>query len=158
MGYLNNQLGYRDEFLETRSVVKKNNYVVLHCDGLCKNVIPGYVNCDTTILGSPEMGASFADYIVTVHEGGKNTGIGSEGIEVFLYVVEGEVKVKNADKEAVLTQGGYIFSPAGNVVTFENTKAEDAKLYVYRRRYVPLEGHSAYTIVGNANELPWIAY
>ena len=118
MGYLNNQLGYRDEFLETRSVVKKNNYVVLHCDGLCKNVIPGYVNCDTTILGSPEMGASFADYIVTVHEGGKNTGIGSEGIEVFLYVVEGEVSVKNDDKEAVLTQGGYIFSPAGNVVTF----------------------------------------
>jgi len=158
MGYLNNQLGYRDEFLETRSVVKKNNYVVLHADGLCKNVIPGYVNCDTTILGSPEMGASFADYIVTVHEGGKNTGIGSEGIEVFLYVVEGEVAVKNDDKEAVLTQGGYIFSPAGNVVTFENTKAEDAKLYVYRRRYTALEGHSAYTIVGNANELPWIAY
>ena len=58
MSYLNNQLGYRDEFLATRSVVKKDNYVVLDPDGLCKNVIPGYVNCDTTILGSPEMGAS----------------------------------------------------------------------------------------------------
>ena len=61
MGYLNNQLGYRDQLLETRSVIKKDNWVLLEPDGLVKNAIPGYVNCDTTILGSPAMGASFAD-------------------------------------------------------------------------------------------------
>ena len=33
------------------------------------------------------MGATFADYLVTVHEGGKNLrGIGGEGIETLLYV------------------------------------------------------------------------
>ena len=53
MGYLNNQLGYRDEMLETRSVVKRNNWVLLDPDGLVKNRIPGYENCDLTILGSP---------------------------------------------------------------------------------------------------------
>ena len=89
MGYLNNQLGYRDQLLETRSVIKKDNWVLLEPDGLVKNAIPGYVNCDTTILGSPAMGASFADYIVTVHEGGKNDSIGGDGIETFLYVVDG---------------------------------------------------------------------
>ena len=70
MGYLNNQIGYRDELLATRSIVKTENWVLLEPDGLVKNSIPGYVNCDTTILGSPAMGASFADYIITVHEGG----------------------------------------------------------------------------------------
>ena len=120
MSYLNNQIGYRDSMLETRSVVKTNNWVLLEPDGLVKNSIPGYVNCDVTILASPAMGASFADYLITAHAGGKNDSIGGEGIETFLYVMEGEVAVKNADKEEVLTQGGYIFSPEDKPVSFEN--------------------------------------
>lgn len=36
MSYLNNQVGYRDELLMTRSVVKKENYVLLEPDGLVK--------------------------------------------------------------------------------------------------------------------------
>lgn len=158
MSYLNNQLGYRDELLATRSIIKKDNYVILEPDGLVKNSIPGYVNCDTTILGSPEMGASFADYLVTAHKGGANKSIGGAGIETFLYVIEGEVTVKNADEEAALTQGGYIYSPADKPVSFENRSDVDAKIYLYRRRYEALEGYSAHTVVGNANELEWIAY
>ncbi|EOS80127.1 hypothetical protein C817_02000 [Dorea sp. 5-2] len=158
MSYLNNQVGYRDELLQTRSVIKKENWVLLEPDGLVKNAIPGYVNCDVTILGSPAMGASFADYLVTAHAGGKKDGIGGDGIETFLYVVEGAVTVKNADKEADLTQGGYIYSPEDKPVSFENKGDADAKLYLYRRRYEKVEGYHAYTIVGNANELEWLSY
>ena len=138
MSYLNNQLGYRDALLDTRSIIKKGDYIVLDPDGLVKNVVPGYENCDVTILGSPAMGATFADYLVHVHEGGKNTGIGGEGIESFLYVVDGELSVKNDDQSAELTKGGYIYSPASNNITFE-AKGE-ATLYVYRRRYEPVAG------------------
>ena len=159
MGYLNNQTGYRESLLDNRSVVKKNNYVVLEPDGLVKNVIPGYENCDTTILGCPEMGATFADYLVTAHAGGKNAaGIGGDGIESFLYVVSGAVSVKNADESADLTEGGYMYSPADKPMTFENKGGEDAKLYVYRKRYIPLEGHSAHTVVGNANNIEYMDY
>lgn len=158
MSYLNNQTGYRDELLLTRSVIKKENFVILEPDGLVKNVVPGYEGCDVTILASPAMGASFADYLVTVHEGGKNTGIGGEGIESFLYVIEGELTVKNDDEEADLTEGGYIYSPAGNKITFESKGTKDAKLFVYRRRYEELAGYSAHTVVGNANEMEWIPY
>ena len=156
MSYLNNQLGYRDALLDTRSIIKKGDYIVLDPDGLVKNVVPGYENCDVTILGSPAMGATFADYLVHVHEGGKNTGIGGEGIESFLYVVDGELSVKNDDQSAELTKGGYIYSPASNNITFE-AKGE-ATLYVYRRRYEPVAGHSAHTVVGNANDLEWMSY
>ena len=148
MSYLNNQVGYRDELLQTRSVIKKENWVLLEPDGLVKNAIPGYVNCDVTILGSPAMGASFADYLVTVHAGGKKDGIGGDGIETFLYVVEGAVTVKNADKEADLTQGGYIYSPEDKPVSFENKGDADAKLYLYRRRYTDKRrGWPSYTIL-----------
>lgn len=43
-------------------------------------------------------------------------------------------------------------------MTFENKGSEDAKLYVYRRRYIPLEGHSAHTVVGNANNIEYMDY
>ena len=98
MSYLNNNTGYRETLLSTRSVYKKGKYTILEPDGIVKNVIPGYENCDTTILGSPAMGASFADYISTVHPGGKNDKIGGDGIESFLYVISGELTVKNADR------------------------------------------------------------
>lgn len=158
MSYLNGQIGYRDELLSTRSVVKKENYVLIEPDGIVKNAIPGYENCDVTILGSPEMGASFVDYLCTVHEGGKNASFGGDGLESFLYVLEGEVKVKNSEKEETMTEGGYMFSPVSDVISFENVGKEDAKVYLYKRRYEALEGYSAHTVAGNAEDLPWISY
>jgi len=158
MSYLNGQVGYRDELLMTRSVVKKDNWVLLEPDGLVKNSIPGYTNCDTTILGSPSMGATFADYICTAHAEGHADAIGGEGIESFIYVIEGEVEARNADETAVLKTGGYMYSPAGNNISFVNKSGADAKLYIYRRRYVPLEGYAAHTVVGNINDVPYEEY
>ncbi len=53
MSYFNGQTGYRNDLLTTRSVVKKENYVLIEPDGIVKNSIPGYEKCDVTILGSP---------------------------------------------------------------------------------------------------------
>ncbi len=158
MSYLNGQIGYRDELLETRSVIKKDNYVILEPDGLVKNSIPGYENCDVSILGSPAMGASFADYLVTAHADGKNTGIGGNGIESFLYVISGEVSVTGGGEEATLSAGGYIFTPEDSCITFENKSGQDARLYVYRRRYDKLGDLKAHTVVGNANDIAWSEY
>ena len=158
MSYLNNNTGYRETLLSTRSVYKKGKYTILEPDGIVKNVIPGYENCDTTILGSPAMGASFADYISTVHPGGKNDKIGGDGIESFLYVISGELTVKNTDKEADLAEGGYIYSPADKPFSFVNNSDKDAFVYIYRRRYNPLPGKEAYTVVANINDTPWKDY
>lgn len=158
MSYLNNQLGYREDLLSTRSIIKKENYVLLDPDGLVKNRIPGYTGCDVTILGSPSMGASFAEYLVTAGPGGKNDALGGEGIESFLYVICGTVQVKNQDVELTLTDGGYLYSPAGKDIAFVNNGGEPARMYVYRRRYEKLAGYDAHTVTGNVNEMPWINY
>ena len=158
MSYLNNQIGYREELLATRSVVRKENFVLLEPDGLVKNKIPGYDGCDVTILGSPSMGASFADYLVTVNASGQNDALGGEGIETFLYVIQGSVEVRNQNMSAVLTGGGYFFSPAQYDITFVNNSQETAKLYVYRRRYEKLKGFDAHTVTGNVNDMKWVEY
>lgn len=53
MSYINNVTGYRKDILETRSEVHKGAWALIEPDGIVKNVIPGFVDCDTTILGSP---------------------------------------------------------------------------------------------------------
>ncbi len=70
MGYLNNVTGYRDDLLANRAIVKHGNFALLTPDGLVKNIIPGFENCDVTILSTPKLGASFVDYLVTVHQNG----------------------------------------------------------------------------------------
>lgn len=158
MSYLNNQTGYREDLLSTRSIIKRENFCLIEPDGLVKNRIPGYCCCDVTILGSPSMGASFADYLVTVHGGGSNEALGGEGVETFLYVMEGTLDVKNQDAEGTLSKGGYLFSPAGKNISFVNNSKENTRLYVYRRRYEALKGYEPYTVMGNAEEREWISY
>lgn len=58
MGYLNNVTGYRDDLLANRAIVKHGNFALLTPDGLVKNIIPGFENCDATILSTPKLGAS----------------------------------------------------------------------------------------------------
>lgn len=158
MGYLNDKTGYRKDVLSTRSIVRKENFVLLTPDGLVKNVIPGYQNCTVTILGSPSLGASFADYLVHVGENGKNNRLGGDGIETFLYVIDGAVTVRNGDSEAELAKEGYFYSPAGQALSFENKNAESAVLFIYKRRYEPLEGYAAQTTVGSVENMAWLPY
>ncbi|MDO5015948.1 MAG: (S)-ureidoglycine aminohydrolase [Eubacteriales bacterium] len=156
MSYLNRHTGYPQDLLSTRSVIKKNNYCLIEPDGIVKNTVPGYHNCDVTILGSPELGASFVDYLVTLHEGGYNDGIGGEGLEVFLYVLRGSVEAKIGNEAFALKEGWYIFAPESQLISF--TGQADSQLFVYKRRYDRLEGYEAERVVGNVNDLEWVDY
>lgn len=159
MSYINNQIGYRNDLLVNRSVIKRGNFSLIEADGIVKNVIPGFDNCEVTILGSPKLGASFVDYLVGIEPGGKNVqGFGGCGIEVFFYVFEGNVKVWNGDETAELSEGGYIFSPEGKKLCLENIGDKKAKAFLYKRRYDRVEGYEAHTIVNNASNLEWIEY
>jgi len=160
MGYLNGKTGYRDDILANRSIIKKDNFALIEPDGLVKNVVPGFENCAITILSSPKLGASFVDYLVTLEEDGKNQrGFGEEGIEVFVYVLEGKIKAWADEEEFELDQGGYLFCPAGVKLYFENDNgSSQSKLFLYKRRYQELEGHKAYVYSGNSNDIEWMEY
>ena len=147
MGYLNNVLGYRDDLLASRSIVRHGNYALLTPDGLVKNVIPGFEHCDVTILSTPKLGATFVDYLVTLHEnGGHQSGFGGEGIETFLYVIKGEIIAGAQGKSFALTEGGYLYCPPGERMTFSNNHSADSQLFLYKRRYIPTEGHAPYLV------------
>ncbi|SJZ52239.1 (S)-ureidoglycine aminohydrolase [Pilibacter termitis] len=160
MGYKTNQIGYTKELLSSRAIMKRGNYALIPPDGLVKNVVPNFENCEMTILSTKKLGASFVDYICKVLPNGKNVkGFGDEGIEVFLYVVKGKLSVKTDDTETKeLSTGGYVYAPAGVKIYFENTSEEATELFLYKKRYQELEGAKPYTVIGNVNELKSQAY
>lgn len=159
MGYKNNQMGYNKDLLHSRSVIKRGNYALIPHDGLVKNVIPGFEQCEVTVLGSPKLGASFVDYIINMLPGGKNTrGFGAEGVQTFVYVVKGSLKVSDDEESHELTTGGYAYFPAGKLMYLENLAAEDTEIFLYKKRYEPLEGYEAHKVIGNVNDLEAIHY
>lgn len=159
MGYKNNNIGYLDGLLQSRAVIKKNNYAILPHDGLVNNVIPGFEASDCSILGSKKLGANFVDYILTLQPEGKNTrGFGGEGIETFVYVISGKLTVKDGKESHVLSDGGYAYFPAGVLMYWENAQEEKTEIFLYKKRYQPLAGYEARKIIGHVSKLKPIAY
>lgn len=160
MGYRDNITGYRKDTLKSRAVIKKNNYALIPHEGLVNNVIPGFENTEMSILSSPRIGANFVDYIVTLLPDGKNTqGFGGDGVQTFAYVVEGKVSFSDGKKDFSLEKGGYIYVPPSQKMTFTNNNdGETSEIFLYKKRYQPLEGHKPYTVTGNVNELEKIDY
>lgn len=160
MGYKNNNTGYRDGLLESRAVIEQGRYAILPHDGLVNNVVPGFEHTRITILGSPRLGATFSDFIAEFLEGGKNTlGFGDEGLETFVYVLSGALKVKDAQGEVhELTDGGYAFFPVNELMYFENNQTEVTEAFLYQRRYDALAGYEAHKVVGNRADITPIHY
>lgn len=158
MGYFNQKIGYPTDLLASRAIIKRDNYAILPPDGLVKNVIPGFDNCDITILGSPKLGASFVDYLVTMCEGGKNSqGFGGDGVETFVYVIDGHIRASADTQHFDLTSGGYLYCPANTKMYLENLETT-SRLFLYKRRYVPLADHEPYVVSGNVANLEKIHY
>lgn len=159
MGYRNNRMGYQKDILTSRAIVKKDNFALLPHDGLVKNTIPGFVNVEISILGSPRLGANFVDYIATfLKDGAQETGFGGEGVETIVYVIDGKLTVSDGQEEHTLETGGYAYYPAGVKMFMKNAQTENTEVFLYKKRYEPIEGHETYKVIGNVKDLTPIEY
>ena len=160
MGYFTNQIGYPADILSSRSIIKRDNYALIPPEGLVRNIIPGFDNCDITILSTPKLGASFVDYLVTLHhDGGNKQGFGGDEVETFVYVIEGSITASADATAHELTQGGYLYCPAGVMLRLANNNAgKSSKVFLYKRRYQRIDGYQAHIVCDNINNLEKIHY
>ncbi|WP_414842228.1 (S)-ureidoglycine aminohydrolase [Enterococcus saccharolyticus] len=159
MGYKNNNTGYLDGLLQSRAVIKKNNFAILPHDGLVNNVIPGFKNCDCSILGSKQIGANFVDYIITMKKDGENSrGFGGEGVETLVYVIEGTLEVRDDQQTHILTSGGYAYFPASQLMYLKNAQEEPTEIFLYKKRYQPLAGYDAHQVIGQVQDIEPVHY
>jgi len=154
-------MGYPDDILNTRALIKHGSYAIIPPTGLVNNVIPGFNNCKVSIVASPKLGASFAQYIVEAEPKNGHTSIpfsSEEGIESFIYCISGGGEVSVGGQKNRLSEGVYAYSPPGVGISFENDSTEPLCLILYKQRYIPLEGHSPRIVFGNASEIEYRDY
>lgn len=154
MGYKTNELGYPNDLLSSRAIIERGNFALIPPNGLVKNVIPGFENCEMTILASPKLGASFVDYFCRIlPDGGHPTGFGGDGIETFIYVLSGELNVTVGGKTYELVEGGYVYCPPTEKLILKNVSQHSTETFLYKKKYQMVEGYEPYTVCGNTNEL-----
>ncbi|WP_314067323.1 (S)-ureidoglycine aminohydrolase [uncultured Vagococcus sp.] len=159
MGYKTNEMGYPTDLLASRAVIERGNFAIIPPNGLVKNVLPGFDNCEMTILATPKLGATFVDYVCNVLPGGKNDqGFGGNGIETFIYVMTGELTVSVGQETFDLTTGGYVYCPPTEKLTFVNHSSVATETFLYKKKYQPADGYEPYVVSGNSNEVEGEAY
>ena len=159
MGFRNGKTGFPAGLLETRSVIRKGEYALLTPEGMVNNTIPGFENCDVTILASPKMGATFVDYLVDIKPNGGVQDFGGGGVETFAYVINGKVSATIDRKASTLENGGYVYCPPSKSLNLKNSAEADANIFLYKRRYIPAKGYAEpSSVIGNVGSLQAIDY
>ncbi|MEM1247354.1 MAG: (S)-ureidoglycine aminohydrolase [Acidobacteriota bacterium] len=100
---------------------------------------------------SPRMGAEFSMYLVLGQKGSRTTAA-AEGVERFLYVEEGDVRIAVDGEEDSLGPGGYLFVPADREHLIESQGK--ARLWLLEKRFVErLDAGVPRAIVGNVDDV-----
>jgi (S)-ureidoglycine aminohydrolase len=149
-------VGYPTDVLSSRAIIRPGKFAIIPPEGLVNNVIPGFENCRISIVMSPKVGASFAQYLVTMNEGGQNnTGFGGDGVETFVYCLNGEIVVKgyNENKSHKLTKGGYFYCPPNDRMCMENENSEPVTIILYKQRHDVVPGLEPWSVVGNSENI-----
>lgn len=152
-------MGYPEGILSSRSIIKKNNYALIAPQGRVNNVVPGFEGCEMTILASPKLGAGFVDYIIKMNPQGRNErGIGGNGVETFVYCIEGAVTAAAGEESFSFTAGGYLYCPPDKKMYLKNEGDTPCRLFLYKQRYEKLDDLNSRVVTGNVGEMDYRIY
>ncbi len=115
-----------------------NRHALIAPDGHMHDAVPGWRGAHTTVLISPRLGAGpapeFVQILATLEDGG-GTATAPDGIERFVYVLDGVAQLRIGDRQERLGPGGYAFAPSGQ--SSEIGAVGGATLLVFEKRYRP---------------------
>lgn len=139
----------------TSKVIVKEAYSIIPASSLTENVrsvLPGWNNARCWVLTAPAMGhaSGFAQYLVYLAaQGGCATPETEEGVESFLFVLDGCLTLTLSGKDHALGAGGFAFVPPGARWSVENRAREEAKFTWLRKHHERLDGAPPAPIVGD---------
>lgn len=116
---------------ETRTVVKRN-HAFIGTDGHVPADLPGWTAAQGIIMISPRMmnTPEFVQMLVIMEAGGQS-GQPADGVQRFVYVLEGEVD-RDGEKMGV---GDFLYVPADTPHTITSTT--DSRLLIFEKSYTP---------------------
>jgi (S)-ureidoglycine aminohydrolase len=104
------------------------------------SVIPNFENALAQVLATPELGAWFAQYELLLGAGGGSVKPVDDGLEHFLYVLEGRVELSVDGTTHGLGQGGYTWFPPGLAYGLKNAHEATSRVLWLRRPYEIVDG------------------
>lgn len=139
----------------TRSRVARN-YALITPDTHVNSPLMGWRNASAVVHISPEeMGARFVQYTATLDAEGASAPP-ADGVERFVYVLAGAVRLDVGGVRHELEAGGFAFLPADAEHQF--TAATGAKLEVFEKRYRPLHAPPPAVRVGHERDVAGDAF
>lgn len=119
---------------QTRTVVHPNHAFIAP-DSHVSGPLNGWTKTQATILISPQMGAKFTQYLVTVEAAGK-VGPTLFDVERFVYLLEGKMVIEIDERTTNLDADHYVYLPPN--FNYHLQALQKSRLVLFERYYVPL--------------------
>ena len=116
------------------------HYAVFPPPGIMDSLLPGLRGCILRFMTSRPMGARFAQAMLLVAPGGGTEAPIEDGVQHFLYVLDGALEVSGGKKTHTLKPGGYAYLPAGTKLAFRNAGSAEARALWVKKPYVKAAG------------------
>lgn len=124
---------------QTRTVVQQNHAFIAP-DSHVSGPLVGWKKAQATLLISPQLGAKFSQYLVTLQAAG-TAGPCISGVERFIYVLEGSLVLEVGDTTNPLKADHYAYLPAN--CSHRLQALQVSRLLIFERYYLPLSSSSA---------------
>jgi (S)-ureidoglycine aminohydrolase len=142
-------------FGATRSRVT-GQFALITPDTHVASPLVGWRGASAVVHISPGLGARFVQYTVVLGAGAASAPPG-EGIERFLFVITGSVKLAVEGKSHELAEGQFAFIPAGTpheITTPASGKSDVARLAMFEKCYQPGRADAPRVRIGDQKTIP----
>ena len=138
-----------------RAITKPGSYMLLPQANRVTSVIPNFEDAVAQVLATPQLGAWFVQYELLLSPGGGSVEPIDDGLEHFLYILEGSMELTLEGETHPLVQGGYTWFPPGLAYEMRNTQSAASRVLWLRRPYEDAEGLAVPDpIIANEKDVP----
>ena len=131
-----------------------NHYALLPEIGIVESVLPNFIHTVAHIQAAPALGrARFVQMLLDMQPGAANLAPINDGLEHFLYVLDGTAQLNLGRHSHVLTEGGYAYLPPEQIFSLANLSESLCRIEWIKRRYEPVGRLAPSPIVGNQKDI-----
>lgn len=142
----------QNELRHTRTRLR-SSYALFPLEGYPPSQLPDWKETEAFILTSPAMGARFAQYLLTIGEGGGGC-VSADGIvETFFYVLDGKFSLTIGSRQENLVEGSYALVPPDQDYALQATST--GSILLLRKRYEEVSGVPVFApLIGHEKDVP----
>lgn len=134
------QVSQADITSRCRAVHKPGCYTILPKGNRVESVLPAMQGVIAQVLTTPRIGARFSEFELQFQPGGGSTRPVDDGLEAFLFVLEGDLELELEGERHPLGEGGFFWLPPERTYGLQNRGERLVRALWLRRRYNQVEG------------------